>query len=198
MHMSDIGEARFLPAIMAALRAQAPLVQLQTLPLPHAEIAPALDSGKLSFAFGFLPSVRETRRQRLLQDRYIVLLRQGHPALHRRRGGLALEDLRGLEYAAVRSHSETLRILQLLKLEDRLRLTAAHFLALPAIVRDTDLGVLMPRNIAQGFAAGGGYAMAEPALPLRDFQVALHWSRRFEADPAQRWMRLLLLGLFRE
>ena len=33
LHMSDIGEARFLPAVMAALRQQAPGVQLQTLPL---------------------------------------------------------------------------------------------------------------------------------------------------------------------
>ena len=106
--------------------------------------------------------------------------------------------MRALDYAAVRSHSETLRILQLLKLEDRLRLTAAHFLALPAIVRSTELAVLMPRNIARGFAQDGGYALAEPKIPLRDFQVSLHWSRRFESDPANRWMRQLLVKLFRD
>jgi DNA-binding transcriptional LysR family regulator len=198
LHMSDIGEARFLPAIMAALREQAPGVQLQTLPLPQEEIAAALDSGKLSFAFGFLPGVRDTRRQPLLHDRYIVLLRAGHPVLRQRRTTLSLEDMHALDYAAVRSHSETLRILQLLKLEDRLRLTAAHFLALPAIVRSTELAVLMPRNIASGFAQDGGYALAEPKIPLRDFQVSLHWSRRFESDPANRWMRQLLVSLFRE
>ena len=198
LHMSDIGEARFLPAIMAALREQAPGVQLQTLPLPQDEIAAALDSGKLSYAFGFLPGVRDTRRQPLLHDRYIVLLRAGHPVLRQRRTTLSLEDMHALDYAAVRSHSETLRILQLLKLEDRLRLTAAHFLALPAIVRSTELAVLMPRNIASGFALDGGYALAEPKIPLRDFQVSLHWSRRFESDPANRWMRQLLVSLFRE
>ena len=198
LHMSDIGEARFLPAVMAALRQQAPGVQLQTLPLPQDEIAAALDSGKLSYAFGFLPGVRDTRRQALLHDRYIVLLRAGHPVLRLRRTSLSLDDMRALDYAAVRSHSETLRILQLLKLEDRLRLTAAHFLALPAIVRSTELAVLMPRNIARGFAQDGGYALAEPKIPLRDFQVSLHWSRRFESDPANRWMRQLLVKLFRD
>ena len=198
LHMSDIGEARFLPAVMAALRQQAPGVQLQTLPLPQDEIAAALDSGKLSFAFGFLPGVRDTRRQALLHDRYIVLLRAGHPVLRLRRTSLSLDDMRALDYAAVRSHSETLRILQLLKLEDRLRLTAAHFLALPAIVRSTELAGLMPRNIARGFAQDGGYALAEPKIPLRDFQVSLHWSRRFESDPANRWMRQLLVKLFRD
>jgi hypothetical protein len=56
----------------------------------------------------------------------------------------------------------------------------------------------MPRNIASGFAQDGGYALAEPKIPLRDFQVSLHWSRRFESDPANRWMRQLLVSLFRE
>lgn len=198
IHMSDIGEARFLPAIMAALKQRAPGITIETLPLPQAEIAAALDSGKISFAFGFLPAVKDTQRQHLLRDRYIVLLRDGHPLVRRRRAGLTQKDMQGLDYAAVRSHSETLRILQLLKLEDRLRLSAAHFLALPAIVRATDLGVLMPQNIAEGFAAAGGYAIAEPKMPLRDFSVSLHWSRRFEADPANRWMRELLIELFRE
>ena len=67
---------------------------------------------------------------------------------------------------------------------------------LPAIVGATDLAVVMPRNIAQGFAAGGGYTLIEPAFPLRDFTVSLHWSRRFEADPANRWLREVLVELF--
>ena len=40
----------------------APGVRLETLPLPPAEIAPALDSGRIDFAFGFLPHVRDTQR----------------------------------------------------------------------------------------------------------------------------------------
>ena len=101
-----------------------------------------------------------------------------------------------LDFAAVRSHSDTLRILQLLGLEGRLRLTVAHFLSLPAIVRSSDLGVLMPRSIAQGFAVAGGLDLIEPDFPLRDFTVSLHWSRRFEADPAQQWLRRTVASLF--
>lgn len=54
----------------------------------------------------------------------------------------------------------------------------------------------MPRNIAQGFAPQGGYTLIEPAFPLRDFTVSLHWSRRFENDPANRWLRGTLVELF--
>jgi len=201
IHMSDIGEGRFLPDLMAALRERAPGVRVETLPLPVSSIADALDNGRTDFALGFLPSVKDTQRVQLLKDRYIVLLREGHPfavqAKRRRRSGAALLDaLQQLEFVAGRTHSDTLRILQLLRLEDRVRLTVEHFMVLPAIVRATDLAAVMPRNIAQGFAEEGGYALIEPPFPLRDFTVSLHWSRRFESDPGNRWMREILIALF--
>ena len=199
IHMSDIGEARFLPELMAALHRAAPLVRLETMPLPPAEIAQALDEGRIDCAFGFLPTVRETQRAELLRDRYVVLVRAGHPVLRRRRGGApadALQMLRTLELVAVRTHSDTLRILDLLQLQDRLRLTTHHFLVLPAIVRATDLAVVMPRNIAQGFAEQGGYAIVEPPLPLAEFTVSLHWSARHAYDPARAWLRAFIVGLF--
>ena len=200
IHMSDIGEGRFLPELMVLLREQAPGVRVETMPLPREDIGDALDSGRIDLAFGFLPMVRETRRVQLLKDRYIVLLRAGHPFTRRRAGGKALlRELRRLEYVSVRTHADTLRILQLLQLEDRLRLTTEHFMVLPAIVKATDLAVVMPRNIAQGFAQAGGYAIVEPPLPLalRDFAVSLHWSRRAESDPGNRWLREAIVHTFK-
>ncbi|MBU1360687.1 MAG: LysR family transcriptional regulator [Gammaproteobacteria bacterium] len=199
IHMSDIGEWRFLPALMSRLAQRAPGVRMETLLLPTAEIAGALDSGRIDFAFGFLPQVRDTQRVQLLKDRYVVLLRKGHPfARGGRRGKALLETLRDLEFVAVRTHAETLRILQLLNLEDRVRLTTEHFMVLPAIVRATDLAVVMPRLIARDFADEANYTIVEPAFPLRDFAASLHWSKRFEADPANSWLRAQATELFGE
>ena len=199
IHMSDIGEGRFLPDLMVALQHQAPGVRLETLPVPRHEIPQRLDSGAIDYAFGFLPTVKDTQRVQLLQDRYVVLLRAGHPfAATRRSGPVLLSALRQLEFVAVRTHSDTLRILEMQQLQDRIRLTTEHFMVLPAIVRATDLAVVMPRNIARTFAADGGYTLIEPALPLRDFTVSLHWSRRFESDPGNQWMRGLIEQLFKE
>lgn len=199
IHMSDIGEGRFLPELMVALREAAPAVRVETLPLPRDQIADALDAGRIDFAFGFLPMVRDTQRLELLRDRYIVLLRAGHPFTRRKRTGAALlQDLRELEFVNVRTHGDTLRILQRLRVEDRLRLTTEHFMVLPSIVRATDLAVVMPRNIAEGFAADGGYAIVEPPVAGCDFTVSLHWSRRFEGDPGHAWLRSLIERLFRE
>jgi DNA-binding transcriptional LysR family regulator len=199
LHLSDIGEGRFLPELMVALRERAPGVRIESMPLPRDEIGAALDAGRIDFAFGFLPMVKDTRSTELLHDRYVVLLRAGHPFTRRRRERTPLlERLRELEFVAVRTHADTLRILQSAQLEDRLRLTAEHFLALPGIVRATDLAVVMPRNIASAFAANGGYAIVEPEFALRDFIVSLHWSRRFEAEPGNRWLRGVIEDLFRE
>jgi DNA-binding transcriptional LysR family regulator len=196
LHMSDIGEGRFLPELMVALREQAPGVRIETLPLPRDEIVDALDAGRIDFAFGFLPMVRDTRQLVLLRDRYSVLLRAGHPFTRKRRTPAQLRQaMRELEFVNVRTHADTLHILQKLHVEDRLRLTTEHFMVLPAIVRATDLAVVMPHDIAQGFMAEGGYAIVEPPLAGRDFAVSLHWSRRFEADPGNAWLRQLIAGL---
>jgi DNA-binding transcriptional LysR family regulator len=194
IHMSDIGEGRFLPELMVALRKQAPGVRIETLPLPRGEIMQALDSGRIDLAFGFLPMVKDTQQVHLLKDRYVVLLRKGHPFARKPRVGKALlADLRKLEFVAVRTHADTLRILELLQLQDRLRLTTEHFMVLPSIVKATDLAAVMPRNIAQGFE--GRYSIVEPSFPLRDFTVALHWSKRFDGDPGNRWLRSVILAI---
>lgn len=196
LHMSDIGEARLLPELVTTLHREAPGMRVQTAPLPHAQIADALETGAIHFALGFLPSVKGTQRVELLSDRYAVLVRAGHPLLTKSKKRATVKDLRRLEYVAVRSHSETLRILQELGLDSRLVLTSEHFLALPTIIARTDLAVVMPHAIALGFINTERYALLSNALPRSTFTVSLHWSQRFEVDPAHQWLRRLFVKLF--
>lgn len=201
LHMSDVGEARFLPALMTALNRHAPGVRIATQPLPHPQILPALDSGAIDFAFGFLPGVKTLRRRELLEDRYVVLLRKRHPMLRAltqaRTRNAILKLLKQLDFMAVISHADTVAILQHEGLEDRLRLTTQHFMALPSIVRATDLCAIIPRDLAHEFVESGGCALFDPDFERSDFPVALHWSPRFEHDPAHRWFREFVVKLFR-
>lgn len=199
IHLSDIGEARFLPPLMQALRERAPHVQLETLPVPMDGIADALDRGTLDIAIGFLSGVANTQQTVLLSDHYAVLLRRDHPALRLLAADAPLgpDTLGQLDYVAVRSHAETLRILQALQLGERVRLSAAHFMAVPSIVGNTDLAVIMPAQIARGFVGSGSHVVRDADLPEHRFDVALHWSWRFEQEPAKRWLRELVCELFR-
>jgi len=205
VHLSDIGEARFLPELVLALQRQAPGMRLEAVPMPHDKIGTALDNGQLDVAIGFLPEVTDTLQQPLLCDRYVLLLRKGHPMVERWRRLNPLPDaspealqavLAELEFAAVRTHADTLRILELMRWQHRLRLTVSHFLSLPAIVRSSDLAVLMPRNFALSFAVQGSLDIIEPELPLREFVVSMHWSQRFAKDPCSQWFRATVSRLF--
>ncbi len=205
VHLSDIGEARFLPELVLALQRQAPGMRLEALPMAHDQIGPALDNGQLDLAIGFLPEVSDTLEQPLLSDRYVLLMRKGHPMVKRwsqlkKKTDTPPEAMQAalaeLEFAAVRTHADTLRILDLMRWQHRLRLTVSHFLSLPAIVRSSELAVLMPRNFAHGFAEQGTFDIIEPELPLRDFVVSMHWSRRFANDPCLQWFRATVSQLF--
>lgn len=197
LHLTDIGEARFLPALMSEMRRLAPGIQVRASAWPKEQIAQALDNALIHFAIGFLPEVEHTAKVDLLTDRYVLLMRSGHPLADTvGRRVLSIDHLRRLDLVSVQSHVQTLRILHSLNLESRIRLVTSTFLALPAIVRSTDLAVLMPEAIAAGFEPAQRFRVVEARLPAGDFTVALHWSRRHEHVPMLRWARELLVRLF--
>ena len=195
LHMSDIGESEFLPGLMREVRRRAPEVRIETRQLEYAQIENALDTGQIDAAFGYLPGVEHTRQQRLFMERYVVLARADHPALTARP---SLKCLAQLDYVVVRQHTETVRLLDTMQLQGRIRLSTPHFMVIPAIIGATDLAVLLPLRIAAKFAKAGRFKVGQPRWGLADFSVGLHWSARAQNDPAQRWLRELAIDLFRE
>lgn len=191
--MSDMGEDRYLPPLLAELQTVAPKITLHTETVPTTRLAQAMDNGQVDFAFGVFPRLTGTHRLTLFHDRYVVLLRKNHPFLKEAVDGrVALAKLQALEFAAVETHAHTLRMLKLLGIEHHLRLVAQHFMTLPSIIRSTNLGALVPRTTALGFNRHNEFAFVEPQdLPLRDFTVSLYWSRRHHEDPGVVWFRNL-------
>src|SRR5438128_12592905 len=104
---------------MALLRTQAPHVRIETQYVEQALLADALDTGRVNFAFGFLPHLKGTQNLPLLDDRYVVLVRRSHFFAQKKRAkAQALSTALGkLEFVAVRTHADTTRILRSLRLE---------------------------------------------------------------------------------
>lgn len=193
LHMSDMGEGVFLPGLMHDVRRVAPGVRVDSFQLETAQIEPALDTGQIDFALGFLPGVEGTARQPLLDDRYVVLMRAGHPQAD---AATRVEGLRGLDYILVRQHTQTAGLLRRLGLQDKVRLSIPHFMVIPRLVADTDLAVIVPRQTALEFTQRGAFRIVEPDFGEAGFNVALHWSRRHAGDPALQWMRALIIERF--
>ena len=191
VHMSDIGADEFLPPLMQRLQRSAPGVRVEAQQLPPHEIGPALEEGRLDLAFGHLRGLAGTESLPLLEERYVVLLRRGHPFARSRKDRAALE---ALEYILVASHAEPARALHLLGLEPRIRLTLPHFMVAPAILAATELAVIMPTRPALRMAARHDLQVVQADFGLPPFQVAMHWTWRQAGDPGHRWLRELLVG----
>lgn len=186
VHMSDIGADEFLPPLMAAIGREAPGVRVEAVQLAAEAIAPALQDGRLDLAFGYLPGLAGTENAAILQERYVVLLRRGHPLAAALRDRAALDRL---DFVLVASHAEPARALHLLGLESRIRLTLPHFMVVPSILAATDLAVILPLRPALRFAARHALQVVEPDLGLPPFTVAMHWTWRSAHDPGHRWLR---------
>jgi DNA-binding transcriptional LysR family regulator len=186
VHMSDIGAEEFLPPLMAAIGRESPGVRVEAVQLAAEAIAPALQDGRLDLAFGYLPGLAGTESAPILQERYVVLLRRGHPLAAALRDRAALDRL---DFVLVASHAEPARALHLLGLQPRIRLTLPHFMVVPAILESTDLAVILPLRPALRFAARHALQVVEPDLGLPPFTVAMHWTWRSAHDPGHRWLR---------
>jgi DNA-binding transcriptional LysR family regulator len=196
LHMSDFGEVVFLPRLMQALHTLAPNVRLEVTQLNEKEIEPALESGMIDLAFGYLAGVTGTKRCRLLAETSrVVMVRAGHPLAGRKSTNTLL---RQVDYVLVRTHADTARLLQELGLEDNIRLTIPHFMVIPSILKQTNLAVLLPIRVAQTFLPTGEYSILTPAIESHEFEVSLHWGWRVENDPGNRWLRGVVARLFEE
>ena len=194
LYLTDIGETIFLPRLMPVLAAEAPRVRLEAHQLDHADLAPALDSGRLDIAMGYIQSL-DVERTVLLHERYVVVMRRGHPLAHLRPTRAALARL---DYALVRAHPATTRALHDLGLADRIRLSIPHFMVLPRILAETDLAAVMPSRLYAEFARMGRYVMWRPRVGMPSFDVSVHWAARFAGDPGLAWLRERIVQLFRE
>lgn len=195
LHLTDIGETIFLPPLIRSLAREAPRVRLCAFQLDDRDILPALESGRIDLALGYIPALTGAKRQYLLSERYVVVMRAGHPAAQRKPTRAALA---GLRYALVRSHPATARALQELGLTARVGLELPHFMVLPRILAETDLAALMPARLADAFRELGDYVVWRPRVGLPRFDVSVHWYWRFENEPGNRWLRERIVALFGE
>jgi DNA-binding transcriptional LysR family regulator len=192
LSLSDAGEMAYLPAICAALRAQAPRVTLSVQPLPVEEIEDALRASRLDFAIGNLPALMPRTRHRLLfEETYVCMTR-------RRRGlpagtALGLDAFLRASHVRVKSVEHSHRAL-----DDALRAQAVgrniavevpHFVALPGILAVTDLYATLPARLASILNRDDAFRIYTLPVTLPAAPVTMHWHDNFDQDEGIAWMR---------
>ena len=194
LHMSDLGQGEFMPVLMAHLRVHAPGVRIEARQLPLQDVQPALDQRRIDLALGHLPGIHGTSHEQLIFDRYVLLVRRGHPFVDSLGSAEARDALR---YVVAESHPEPEKALHRLGLAEHIRLMLPHYSAVADVVANTDLVAIIPRRPALRHARHFPLVTAEIQVDLPQLGIWAHWSWRAEADPGHRWLRRTLAELYR-
>lgn len=196
--LNDIGEIWFLPRLVEALMEAAPHVTLSTVRNASVNLKEEMEAAKVDLAIGLLPQLKAGFFQRrILQTRYVCLMRQGHPLDKPR---LTLQEFSAAEHVVViaqgTGHGMADEVMRRRGVQRRVRLTVPHFTALGHIVQTTDLLATVPETLAQRIAPPFGLSYVAPPAEIPPVSINLFWHARLHKDPANVWLRNFILELF--
>jgi DNA-binding transcriptional LysR family regulator len=184
----------FGPDLIARVSDEAPGVQLRFVQKLDKDSAPLrdgtvdLETGVVGLSMG-----PELRAQALFRDRFIGVVRMGHP--------LSQGEITPARYAAGRHISFSRsgldkglidEALRSLGLERQIVTVVGGYSTALSLARASDLIASVPERHTENLRAGM-HSFPLP-LPLPEFTISLLWHPRMHADPAHRWLR----GLVRE
>jgi len=79
----------------------------------------------------------------------------------------------------------------------RLRVTVPHSLAIPALLRDSDMLAIVPSSLAVGLTRGGELLLRQPPYRAGTATTRAVWHKRNDYDPAQVWLRDMVAAVAR-
>ncbi len=189
LRTSDGFVENFGPALIARLGEEAPGVRLHFLPRPDKD-STSLRDGTVDLETGVVGETTgpEVRTQALFRDRFIGVVRTGHPLCRgkitpaRYAGGRhILVSRRGLDEGPI---DEALKPLGLKR---AIVTIVGGFSTALALARGSDLIASVPERHTGNLRAGIHSFPLPVAAP--EITVSLLWHPRLDADPAHRWLR---------
>jgi DNA-binding transcriptional LysR family regulator len=199
--VSDVAEVAFFPSIVEHFRTHAPKCPVSTVSVTDAQLAEGLEKGDIDMAAGYFPTLaaRNFRQRRLSRHGFACLMRAGHPLWKSR---LTVTGFLAAEHIVVRSEGRSLdvleRFLERRKMRRKIAVQTSHVLSAPFIVMESQLVATLPFAVVTRFASLTPQVAA--ALPPFDIQydLKLHWHRRFDNDPRSLWLRDQLAAVFKD
>lgn len=186
----DASQITLLPSMLQCIRREAPLVQIEALPVDDQTIR-MLESGEADLAFGgFVPAMEAGFfEQTLFEQDFVCLVSASHPRI---KTSLSLEDFQREAHIAVGYGSAYQVIeneLKHQKIERRVMATLQGVLGVAKIVACTDMVTTLPGQIAAALADGGSVQLFPCPFPMPSIVVKQYWHARFHRDPGNQWLR---------
>jgi DNA-binding transcriptional LysR family regulator len=204
----DYACAFILPALVRRLAHLAPDIDLRVMPVNRTDVGRQLTTGTVDLVIGWFETLpEELRRRRLMREGGVLVVRAGHPLTE----SATRDEIFGFPHAVVELTGEDdvrsdgfhddrglVRrvwmervVLQARGSSDvaaRVAVSVPHFMALPFLLRDTDLVATLPVRVARRAVADGSLVMLDPSLEPNVIDVEMVWHGRADADAGLAWL----------
>ncbi len=195
LSMNDMAETLLLPRLLERLQQQAPGIAVESYYVPRDQLVKELAANTLDFGLDIpLVSATQLHQQRLINDRYLCMLRAGHPLADQ--ASLTLDQYLQLEHIHVSSRRSGpgLVDIALNKLGRRrsIKLRVQHYRVAPLVVLRTDLALTVPASLTDQYPA----RLFELPFQIPQMDWHLLWHKNQHEDPANKWLRGQLMDLF--
>lgn len=191
--MTDLSEAVILPPLFQRLRRQAPAVVIESFLAHRRETTSDLAAGRLDFAVDApLNTDPQVRHVKLMEDRFVCAMRQGHPLASKPK--ISLDEYLALTHIHISTRRNGLGQVDLalgkLGRQRKITLRSQHYLMATNVLQQTDMVMTVPERFARRH---GLHFVALPLADLANVETHLYWHESTEQDPANRWMREQLI-----
>ncbi|HZO16972.1 MAG TPA: LysR family transcriptional regulator [Polyangiaceae bacterium] len=185
----DLVQTLVIPPLIERLSREAPGLDVVVRPYGE-DVTRALAEGESDLAIGLFRRLPHVRQEPLLRDRFVCVVRKGHPCLRERLTATrfsalphALVTPRGVPQGAVD------RALKKKRLKRRIALTTPSLWAAALAVTETDMVLTAAERVVRAVAEVLPLAILEPPVRLEPLTVTMAWHERRERDTLHRWFR---------
>ncbi len=196
--MTDIGEIYFLPGLMRLLSRAAAGVTISTVRNAAVNLRDEMEAGKVDLAIGLLPQLKAGFFQRrLFLQRYVCLLKKGH-RLDKKR--ISLAEFSSAAHLMIISagtgHGKVDELLERSGVERNIRLTVPHYVGVGHILQSTDLIATVPERLAREMVEPFGLSIVPHPATLPEIAINIFWHAKLHREPANQWLRGLIIDNF--
>jgi DNA-binding transcriptional LysR family regulator len=201
-YMTEIGEILLLPKLLKHIQTAAPNACVRVRRIPEQGAKEAMANGEIDLAVGLFPYLKAGfYQQRLYTDKFACIARKDHPTV---KDSLSPQQYVDTPHVIVLStntgHDAAIeKILLTEHLRRKIVMTSQNFLVLPMIIEQTDAIATIPYRMAQKIASySTDVKILESPIAFPNVDIKQHWHERFHYDPANKWIRDVMVTLFRE
>jgi DNA-binding transcriptional LysR family regulator len=197
--MSDIGALIFVPPLLRRLSIDAPNVSLSCASCSHEQLESALADAQVDLAVGYFPDLvgANIGTQHLFDHVFTCIVRNDHPTIG---STLSLDEFLAADHLVVsqegRSQEIFERRLHELNLNRRVRLHLPHFMSVPQIIANSDMIATVPMSLGAWYA-NSGIRLLPPPITIPAIELKLHWHTRMDDEPANAWLRGIVMDELR-